>query len=323
MPALLLLACMAWGATPALLATSAVAQTSNSSTKSVRIVAPFAPAGYPDRLGRVIAKYLSDSLGLGQRVYVENRPGAGGIIGSAEVARAPADGTTLLISSLPSHVLAPLINPNVGFDPVGGFSHIAYVGGPPNAIVVSAKSKLATFEDLLRAARGDSVTYGTAGIGTAGHLLAAFVANQGKLQFTHVPYNGPMIADIMTGVVDVGSITLSTVASNVEGGNLRLLAVATKDRLPAFAAVPTLKEAGFDISGIGWLALSGPPRLDVDLIRRLNQDVTKMLGQPELRDLLRQEIIEPIAMTPEGLTEFIKDEIARWSPVVAAAGLKK
>ena len=304
-----------------LAAPEAGAQQVDIPSKPVRIVVPFAPAGYPDRLGRVIAKFLSDSLG--QRVYVENRLGAGGIVGSTEVARAPADGSTLLISSLPSHVISPLINSNVGFDPIGSFTHIAYLGGPPSGFVVSIKSRLASFDDLVRAAKAAPLTYGTAGIGTVGHLLASFVAVQGRVQLTHVPYNGPMLPDIMTGVVDIGSLTLSTVASNVDGGTLRLLAVATKARMPAFPRTPTFKELGYDISGIGWLALSGPAGLDRDLMRRLNLNVTRILAMPDVRELLRQEMIDPVAMTPDELTQFIKAEIASWTPVVTAAGLLK
>ena len=291
------------------------------SARPVRIVVPFAPAGYPDRIGRVIAKHLGDSWG--QRVYVENRPGAGGITGSTEVVRALPDGTTLLVSSLPSQVIAPLINPNVAFDTLASFTHIAYIGGPPSCFVVSANSQLRNFADLVQAARAKPVTYGTAGVGTLGHLLAAFVAQQSRLQLTHVPYNGPMIPDIMTGVVDLGSLTLSTLASNIDGGTLRLLAVASNQRLAAFRDAPTFKELGFDIGGISWLALSGPAGMNGDLVRQLNWEVTQILQRADVQQLLRQEIIEPIAMTPEALTQFFKAEIAGWAPVVAVAGIKK
>ena len=237
--------------------------------------------------------------------------------------RSAPDGTTLLVSSLPSHVIAPLINPNATFDPVASFTHIAYIGGPPSCFVVSSKSKLQTFADLLQAARAAPVNYGSAGVGTVGHLLAAFVAQQSKAQLTHVPYNGPMIPDVMTGVVDMGALTLSTLASNIEGGNLRLLAVATKERLPRFRDAPTFKELGYDIDGIGWLALSGPAGLEAGFVQRVNVDVGRILELPEVRELLRQELIDPIAMSAPALAEFIRSEIKSWTPLIAAAGLRK
>jgi len=289
--------------------------------RPVRIVVPFAPAGFPDRLGRVLAKYLSDSIG--QPVYVENKPGAGGIVGSLDVAHSAADGSSLLISTLPSQVIAPLINPNAGFDTLQSFTHIAYIGGPPNCFVAAADSKLRSFEDLLRSGHGAPLSYGTAGVGSLGHVFAQYVAGKAALQLIHVPYNGPMLADILSGVVDFGSITMSTVAGNITGGTMRALAVASDTRLTDFSDVPTFRELGFDISAVNWLALSGPAGLPDPLVARLNRDVIEILARPEVAEILRQELIVPIAMRPVEVRDLMKRESERWAPIVTAAGLGK
>jgi tripartite-type tricarboxylate transporter receptor subunit TctC len=290
-------------------------------SRPVRIVVPFAPTGFPDRLARILAKYLSESLG--QRVYVENKPGAGGILGSVDVAHSAPDGSSLLISSLPSQVIAPLINPHPGFDTFESFTHIAYIGGPPNCFFVAASSKLRSFDDLLNAARAAPVSYGSAGVGTLGYIFAEYVARKAAVKFIHVPYNGPMIADVMSGVVDFGSLVMSTVAGNIQGGNLQVLAVASDKRLPDFPDVPTFRDLGFDISAVNWLTLSAPAGLSAPLVRRINQAVNEALAQPEVRTTLRQELIEPIPMRPEDVEQLMTSETQRWAPIVAAAGLSK
>ena len=285
----------------------------------VRVVVPFAPSGFPDRIARVLAKYLSESFA--QRVYVENKPGAGGILGSADVANAVPDGSALLISSLPSQIITPLINPSPGYDTFKSFSHIAYIGGPPNCFVVAAGSKLKNFADLVAAARAEPVSYGTAGVSTLGHIFAAYVARKGGLKFIHVPYNGPMFPDIMSGAVQFGSLVMSTVAGNIQGGNLRVLAVASDRRLPDFPDVPTFRELGFDISAVNWLAVSAPAGLPEPLVQRINRDVIATLARPEVASILRHELIEPIAMRPDEVTQLMRSETERWAPIVAAAGL--
>jgi tripartite-type tricarboxylate transporter receptor subunit TctC len=290
-------------------------------SRPIRIVVPFAPGGFPDRLGRLLALNLSDSLK--QRVYVENKPGAGGIVGSAEVAHSAPDGTTLLISSLPSQVLAPLINPKAGLDSIENFSHIAYIGGPPNCFVVADTSKIHSLDDILKSAKTAPMSYGSAGVGTLGHIFAEYVAHKAGLKLIHVPYNGPMIPDILSGTVEFGSITMSTVAGNIQGGKLRVPAVATKERLPDYPDVPTFRELGFDLAAVNWLALSGPAGLPDPLVRRINQDVIKIMDRPDVRAILRQEIIVPTAMSPQDVVQLIKSETKNWAPIVAAAGLQK
>jgi tripartite-type tricarboxylate transporter receptor subunit TctC len=282
---------------------------------------PFASAGFADRIARVIASEMSETHP--QRVYVENKPGAGGMLGSAEVARAAPDGTAFLMSSMPTLVIAPLINPRPDFRPVEDFSHIVYIGGPPIAFVVASNSKIQSFGDLLRIAKDTRQNYGTGGAGTVGHLTAVYVAQKVDLKLTHIPYNGPMIGDIISGVVDMGSLAASTVLGNIDGGTLRALAIGTDKRLAKYPQVPTFKELGFNISPIAWLAISGPPGMSRELQMMLNKQINDILARPKLKEILQNELIEPVAMLPEELTSLLKKEIARWAPIVESVGLRK
>ena len=301
------------------IATPAMAQ--QLPPRPVRIVVPFTPSGFPDRIARLIAGEMSETHQ--QRVIVENKPGAGGMIGSAEVTRAAPDGTTLLMSTMPTLVLAPLVNPRPDFRPVDDFSHIVYIGGPPNAFVVASTSKIQSFGDLLRVAKDTSLNYGTAGVGTVGHLTAVYVGQKANLKLTHIPYNGPMLGDIISGVVDVGSLTASTVMGNIDGGTQRALAVGTDKRLESYRQVPTFKELGFDISPIAWMAISGPPGMSRELQMSLHKQISDILARPKVQEVLQKELIAPIAMQPEQVTAFIKGEITTWAPIVESVGLRK
>ncbi|MBV8187198.1 MAG: tripartite tricarboxylate transporter substrate binding protein [Alphaproteobacteria bacterium] len=289
--------------------------------RPVRIVVPFAPAGFVDRIGRVIADELSKSNPQ-TRFYVENKPGAGGIIGAMEVAKSPPDGTTLLISSLPTNVLAPLVNPRPDFRPVEDFTHIVYIGGPPNVFTyLTTNTNVKSFADFVRVAKETPQKYGTGGVGTVGHLSAEFVGRKAGLKLVHVPYNGPMLADLLSGTLDMGSLTASTVMGNVDAGTLRLIAVGSEDRMPKYPDVPTLKELGFEISPTAWMSLSGPRGLAPELANYINKQVIEILARPNVKDALAQELITPIAMTPAQLTEFIKKDIATWRPIVESLGV--
>ena len=290
-------------------------------SRPIRLIVPFTPGGFPDRIARVLAGEWQKENS--QRIYVENKPGAGGMLGAAQVARAEPDGTTLLVSSLPTLVLAPLINPHADFRPIEDFSHLAYIGGPPNAFVVASKSKIRTFADLIRIARDTPQTYGTAGVGTVGHLTAAYVAQKANLRLTHIPFNGPMLGDILSGTLDFGSLTASTVMGGIDAGQLRALAVGTDSRLAKYPDLPTFKELGFDISPISWMAISGPAGMQPELKSSLNRQFTGILAQPKLKQVLDRELIQPIVMSPEELSDFVQGEIEFWRPIVKTLGLGK
>ena len=245
------------------------------------------------------------------------------LVGSAEVAQSAPDGATLVLSSLVSHVLAPLVNPRAGLHALASFSHVAYVGGPPNVFIAASSSNLGSIADVVNSSRATPRSYGTAGAGTVGHLAVEFVAQKAGIKLVHVPYNGPMLGDVISGVLDIGSMGLSTAAVNIAGGKLRGFGVSTNERLPDYPDIATMREQGFDLVAANWLALSGPAGLPSPIVSRLNREVMKVLDMPEVRQTLRQEIIEPIAMRPDELTRFVQNEITRWTPIVQSTGLLK
>ena len=290
--------------------------------RPIHLVAPFGPAGAADKFARVLADYLPAELK--QPVVVENRGGGGGIVGSAQVARAEPDGYTLLISSLASQAIAPALSPNPGFDSLRDFTHIAYLGGPPIGWVVTQGSDLQNVDDVMAKARqGTFPGYASSGIGTLGHLVAEVAMHQAGVRMSHIPYNTAALPDIIAGHVPLASYAWSSVIGQVQAGVLRAIAISTATRQPDFPDVPTFKEQGFDIVASTWFALSGPARMPGEIVARLNHEVYRIMERPDVRSRFAQDAIEFKSMTPDELTRLFESEIARWGLVVRDSGLKR
>ena len=215
--------------------------------KPVRVIVPYVAGGANDLLGRVFAEQLSRSFG--QQFFVENRTGGGGLIGTEAAARAAPDGYTLITSGMPSHVLAPAMNKNASFDPVKDFTHIAYLGGPPNVFVVHPSAGVNSFKELLALMRSqpDGVQYVSPSIGSVGNMVAEYVADKEKVKLVHIVYRGggSAIQDLVAGHVKVGSMTLSTTQPHILAGKLKPLAISSEKRVAEFPDVPTLVELGY------------------------------------------------------------------------------
>lgn len=280
--------------------------------KPIRIVVPYAPGGSSDTLGRAISKYLSDVFR--QPVVVENRAGAGGLIGSQLVAKAPPDGYTLVVSGIGSHVIAPVAG-NV-FDPIKEFTHIALLGGPPIALVVNGSQPWRDVADFIVAAKADAgIHYATPGQGTHGHLTAEMFRAALKLNLMHVSYKGagPAVSDLIANQVPAGFMTLSSANAHVPSGKLRLLAITAPRRLQEYPGVPTFEELGYpNITGTTWFALSGPPGMPVAIVEKINAEVRRGLQTPALRAQLSTESMVTADYTPEALRRFIVGELDRW-----------
>jgi len=293
--------------------------------KPVRIVAPFAPGGSADTLGRIVAQKLTESLK--ENFLVENRPGAGGVIGSEVVAKAPPDGYTLLVSGVASHAVAPALPRGTPYDPVKDFTHIALFGGPPAVLVVNPSipaPNLQEFVGLLKKAPG-KYSYGSPGNGTHGQLVAELFKHLAGVEMQHVPYKGASnaMADLIAGHIQVASTTLSTAASQIHSGRARALAISTANRLPEYPNVPTYAEMGYkDLVATIWFSLSGPAGLPADIVERLNAEVRKALEAPETRERLRPEGIEPGKLSAAEFSSFVASEVKRWAPIVKASGAK-
>ena len=293
--------------------------------KAVRIVVPFAPGGSADTLGRIVASKLAESLG--QNFVVENRPGAGGLLGSELVSKSAPDGYTLVVSGVASHAIAPALAAKAPFDPLRDFTHIALFGGPPAVFGVhpSLPAKdLKGFVAFARARPGE-LSYGSPGNGTQGHLVAELFGQTTGVKLIHVPYKGASIAmvDIVAGHIHAISTTLTTASAQIRAGRVRALAISSEKRLPDYPGVPTFREAGYrDLVATVWFSLSGPAGLPADIVNRLNGEVRRILQLPDVRERLRGDGIEPNPLDARAFTEFMAAEIKRWGAVARASGAR-
>lgn len=301
-----------------------VAHAQNWPARAVRVIAPFAAGGTADLLGRITAAKLGESLG--QPFIVENRPGAGGVLGSELVARSAPDGYTLLVSGIASHAVAPALSAKFPFDPVKDFSHIALFGGPPSVLAVHPALPLRDLKAFIAFARSRprELIYGSPGNGTQGHLIAEVFQRSAGFTMQHIPYKGASAAvvDVMAGHTHAISTTLTTAGAQIRAGRLRALAISSAARLPEYD-VPTYREAGYpELVANIWFSLSGPAGLPADIVNRLNSEVRRVLQLPDVRARLQPEGIEPGTLDAKAFTEFVAAEVRRWAPVVRASGAK-
>jgi tripartite-type tricarboxylate transporter receptor subunit TctC len=304
----------------AALATPLFAQ-ANWPTRPVKIVVPFAAGGSADTLGRSFGEQLTNALG--QQFVIENQGAAGGVVGSAAVARAQADGYTLLVSSIASQVIAPNQGRDVGFDTMKDFTHIAYFGGPPIVMIAHPSLGVKSLKELLEFAKNskEPLGYVSPGAGTLGNLVAEYWAGKEKVKLEHIPYKGASqaINDLIGGHVKVGSMTFTTAASQIRAGNVVPLAVSSAVRLKEFPDLPTFKELGYpDMVATTWFSLSGPKGLPADTVKKVNAAVDKAKDSPEVQKRLATEAMETEKMSPEDFTKFMASELAKWGPVAKA-----
>jgi tripartite-type tricarboxylate transporter receptor subunit TctC len=289
--------------------------------KPVRIIAPYAPGGSADTLGRLIAQKLGQRLK--QNFVVENRPGAGGFLGSETVAKAAPDGYTLLVSGVGSHAIAPALSV-APYDPIASFAHVALFGGPPIVLAVHPSLGAKSLEDFIAIAkaRPSGLAYGSPGQGTQGHLIGELFRQQSGAPLVHVPYKGaaPAIADLIANHVPAAFTTFATAQGQVRAGRARALALSAVRRIADAPQVPTFAESGYaELVATTWFGLSGPAGLPAGIVMRLNAAVRASLLEPEVRDRLRDEGSEPNNLDAPGYTEFIRAEIRRWAPLARAA----
>jgi tripartite-type tricarboxylate transporter receptor subunit TctC len=227
-------------------ASHACAQASSTKdwpTRTVKFIAPFAAGGTSDTLGRIAAEHLRGKLG--QQLYVENRVGAGGMIGSHEVAAAAPDGYTFVISGIASHVIAPAFSRNPPYDGLRDFTHVAYLGGPPVVLVVHASLGVHSFKEFLDLAKRtpEGLNYVSSGVGTHGFLFAEDMARREHFKLIHVPYKGsnPAVLDLIAGHVKIGAMAWSSAVEQIRAGNVQALGVSSQNRLAGFPDVPTFR----------------------------------------------------------------------------------
>ena len=286
-------------------------------TRPIRIIAPSTPGGAADTFARLLAEYLPPRLH--QPVIVDNRAGGGGLIGAAAAAHAEPDGYTLVTASIAYHAIAPAVSPNPGFDPIRDFTHIAFLGGPPNVFVVHPALGVRSLKELIALARsGRAIDYVSPGVGTLGHLLVESFAQKAGIAVQHIPHKGSSQAmmDLVAGNVMIGAMTWSSAAGQVRAGAVVPIVVSSSARIAELADVPTLREEGFDdLVAVTWYALSGPAGLPDDVVQKLNRAVNAAWATPALRGRLADDAIMAEPMSPQAVTMFVTNEVRKWGPI--------
>jgi len=293
--------------------------------RTVRIIAPFAPGGTADTLGRIVAAKLTESLG--QTFVVENRAGAGGLVGSELVLKSAPDGYTLVVSGVASHVIAPALAARPPFDPVRDFTHIALFGGPPTVFAVHPSLPAKDLKAFVALAQSmpHVLSYGSPGSGTQGHLMAEVFRQRVKIDIVHVPYKGAAMAmvDVVAGHIHAISTTLTTASGQIRAERVRALAISSERRLGGYAGIPTYRELGYrNVVGTVWFSLSGPAGMPTEVVAKLNAEVRRILQLPDVRERLRGDGIEPNSLDAKAFTDFLAAEVMRWTPVVRASGAR-
>jgi tripartite-type tricarboxylate transporter receptor subunit TctC len=310
-----------------LLSLSAAAQTADWPTRTVRLIVPYPAGGTADLMARTIAEPLSEHFH--HQFVVDNRAGSGGLIGSQALAQAAPDGYTIGISGFPPDVLAPAMNPNAGFNPMRSFTHIAFIGGPPNALLVNPALGVKTFQDFLALARKEKepLNYASPGIGTVGNLIMEYLARKEHIGLQQIPYRGgsKAVTDLLAGHVKLASMAYATAQAHIAAGTIIAIAISSEERLPAMPKVPTLKELGYpDLVMTTWFSLSGPAGMPKAIVDSLNREVVAILQRPEVRKRLQAEAVHSKAMTAAQFTAFMQSEVDKWAPFArSVAGRKK
>jgi tripartite-type tricarboxylate transporter receptor subunit TctC len=299
------------------------AQAQSWPTRPVRIINTFAPGGAADLLARTVADGLGSAFG--QPFIVETRAGAGGAIGVQSVAAMPPDGYNFVITNVSILVLAPISNPRLGYG-LRDLSNIAYIAGSPIVLSVNPAGGIKTLAQFIASAKkgGKPLPYSSSGVGSMGQLFAESFAQQAGIAIEHVPYKGASqgLLDLVGGHIAFASQTLTSTFGQIRAGTLTAVAQTADRRLPDFPDLPTFKEQGFpDLVSTTWFSLSGPAGLPVDIVQKVNREIAKTMGRPEIERRMREEGMLTQALTPAEFQQLIEAETVRWKPVIERAGL--
>ncbi len=308
-----------------LLAALPAAQAQSYPARPLRLIVPFPPGGSTDILARALAQKLAENLA--QPVVIDNRPGAGGSIGSEAAAKAAPDGYTIMMGHLGTLAVNAAIYKKLPYDPVKSFAPVSLMAIVPSVLVVNTSLPFSSAAELIAYAKKNpgKLAYGSAGSGSTSHLTTEYFKLATGTDILHVPYKGvgPMLTDLVSGQLSMGLNGAPAVMPHVVSGRLRALAVSSLTRLPSLPAIPTLDEAGVKgFEANGWYGIVAPAGTARDIVARLNAEIRRILQTPELRARLDAEGAIPAAGSPEEFAAFIAAEIARWGSVLARAGIE-
>jgi tripartite-type tricarboxylate transporter receptor subunit TctC len=305
-------------------ATTGHAQSTDWPTRPIRIIVP-SPAGGPsDRTVRPLGQHMAQTLK--QPIVIENRAGAGNIVGTQAGATAVPDGYTLTMTGLQTAISQSLYE-NVPYDVVNSFEHIGAMGEGAQWLVVRGDAGIDSFKDLLAKAKHEpgKIDYASSGAGSTGHLLMEQLQLAAGIQLTHVPYKGgaPALQDVLAGVVSITIIPANAGLTHVQGGKLKVLAVSSAQRSPQVPAAPTFAELGYkDLTMSAWVGLSAPKGTPKPIIQKVNAAMRTALSDPALRKQLEFEGLTTLSTTPEQYTQLVRTDTERWGKLVRSLNLK-
>jgi tripartite-type tricarboxylate transporter receptor subunit TctC len=309
-----------------LLATAQFARADDFPTRPIRVVVAFPPGGPTDFVGRLITDKMTASLG--QRVYIENRPGAAGAVGADNIAKADPDGYSLFLTTSGAVTIVPHIQSNVPYDPLRDFAPIDLVTKVTEVLVVTPKLGIKTVKELVALAKEKpgAIPFASTGIGSPPHLAQLLLDASAGVQFLHVPYRGaaPALTDLLAGQVQVLAADLPVLIAQIQAGALVPIGAAANKRDAILPDVPTLAEQGYpNTDASNWYALLAPAKTPPDVIAKLNKAVNDALKDPDVHDKLVKTGATPVGGTPEALGTFMKAEYDKWGRVVAEHGIKE
>lgn len=293
-------------------------------SKSLKLVVPYAPGGGADSVARIVAKKVSENIG--QPIVIENKGGAGSIVGTDLVAKAEPDGYTLLLGQSGPISINPAVYKTLPYDPVKDFAPITMTTAYPYILVVNSDSPAKTLQEFVTLARSKpgALNYGSTGVGAANHLVAELFASKAGLKMTHVPYRGTALAvgDLVSGQLNVVFGDPISVLPHMKSGKLRALAVTSLERSPVAPEVPTVAESGYPgFEALAWHGILAPAKTPPAVIKKLNAEIVKALADPATKELLEKQAMQTVGNTPEAFAAFIQKDIATWKAVAAAANV--
>lgn len=313
-------ALMAIGLSGALPGALSVAAAQAYPVRSLKLIVPFPPGGSTDVIARMMAQRLGDALKT--PVVVENKPGVGSVLGTDAVAKAAADGYTLVVSANPAIAPGPLMRAAMPYDPLRDFTHLALLGTFPNGFVVRAEHPAKTMAEFVAMARArpGALNYASAGLGSAGFLTGELLKQAAGIDMVHVPYkgSGPAIIDLLGGQLDGMFESLVTATAYVRGGKLRLLSVSSDARSKTFPDVPTLAEVVPGVVGGAWFGISAPARLPANIALRLQTEVQTIVNAPDMQARLAELGMTPMPLGGADFLAFIQAENRKWGPIIKA-----
>ena len=294
-------------------------------SKPIRLVVPFTPGGSTDILGRTIGQQLTQAWN--QQVIIDNVPGAGGSIGADKVAKAPADGYTLLMGHIGTLAVTPSLYARLPYNPTTAFAAVAWVARVPNVMVVHPSVPAKTVQELVAYAKANpnKLNYGSGGNGSAAHIATEYFKLQTGTQIQHVPYKGtaPGVTDLVAGQIQMMFTGVPAVMNQVKAGQLRAIAVSSPQRVKALPELPTVAESGYPgFEADQWYGVVAPANTPRDVIAKLNRQINQSLASPDIGGRLSSEGAEATPNSPEVFARLIASEIARWRTVIEKGGVK-